>query len=105
MELSGFQLPALEPYIARYTGVTLLSGRLGAKADLERDAKGRLTVAADTDVASFRTVDDELRMDFIKWIGSLCPASNIKATRRASASAAFARRHPMRASSSIRIAI
>jgi len=67
VELSGFELPALEPYIARYTGLTLLSGRLGTRADLERDAKGRLTVAAETDVVGFRTVDDELHMDFVKW--------------------------------------
>ncbi len=69
VELAGFALPALQPYIARYTGITLLSGQLGAKADVERDAKGRLTVTADTEVTHFRTVDDELRMDFIKWDG------------------------------------
>ncbi len=67
VELSGFDLPALQPYMARYTGITLLSGRLGAKADIQRDARGRLTAAADIDVARFRTVDDELRMDLIKW--------------------------------------
>ena len=67
VELSGFDLPALQPYLARYTGLTLLSGQLGAKVDLERDAKGVLSIAAETDVARFRTVDDELRMDFIKW--------------------------------------
>jgi len=67
VELSGFDLPALQPYVARYTGITLLSGRLGTKADIERDAKGHLSVSDDTEVAHFRTVDDELRMDFIKW--------------------------------------
>jgi hypothetical protein len=67
VELSGFDLPLLQPYVARYTGLTLLSGQLAAKVDLERDAKGRLTVGAETDITRFRTVDDELRMDFIKW--------------------------------------
>ena len=67
LQLSGFDLPALQPYVARYTGITLLSGQLGTKADIERDAQGHLTVGADVDVARFRTVDDELRMDFIKW--------------------------------------
>jgi uncharacterized protein involved in outer membrane biogenesis len=66
-ELTGFNLTAVQPYLARYTGVTLLSGHLGAKVDLERDVKGRLTVAGETDVTGFRTVDDELRKDFIKW--------------------------------------
>ncbi|HEY1899617.1 MAG TPA: DUF748 domain-containing protein, partial [Steroidobacteraceae bacterium] len=61
VELSGFDLPVLQPYIARYTGLTLLSGRLGAKAQLERDAKGHVIVTADTDIAHFRTIDDELR--------------------------------------------
>ena len=67
VELAGFDLPALQPYVARYTGLTLLSGQLGTQADITRDAKGRLTLTADTDVTRFRTVDDELRMDFIKW--------------------------------------
>jgi hypothetical protein len=67
VELAGVELPALQPYIARYTGLTLLSGRLGTKADIERDAQGRLGVGADLEVTRFRTVDDELRMDFIKW--------------------------------------
>lgn len=67
LELSGFDLTVLQPYVARYTGLALLSGRLGTKADLERDAKGGLTITADADVQRFRTVDDELRKDFIKW--------------------------------------
>jgi hypothetical protein len=67
VELSGFELPVLQPYVARYTGLALLSGRLGFKADIERNDKGLLTVAADTDITRFRTVDDELQMDFIKW--------------------------------------
>jgi hypothetical protein len=67
LELSGFDLTALQPYVAHYTGLALLSGTLGTKADLERDAKGRLSVTADTEVQHFKTVDDELRKDFIKW--------------------------------------
>ncbi len=67
MELSGFDLPMLQPYVARYTGIQLLSGKFGSKLDIERDAMGRLTVNAETEVAGFRTVDNELRMDFVKW--------------------------------------
>ena len=67
VELTAFDLPVLQPYVARYTGLSLLSGRLGIKTDIERDAKGALSVTAETDVAQFRTVDDELRKDFIKW--------------------------------------
>ncbi|HEV2700897.1 MAG TPA: DUF748 domain-containing protein [Steroidobacteraceae bacterium] len=67
VELTGFELPVLQPYVARYTGLALLSGRLGFKGDIERSDKGALTVTAETDVARFRTVDDELQMDFIKW--------------------------------------
>jgi hypothetical protein len=67
VELSGFELPALQPYVAHYTGLALLSGRLGFKGDVARDAKGVVTVAADTDITRFRTIDDELQMDFIKW--------------------------------------
>ncbi len=61
LELSAFDLPALQPYVARYTGITLLSGTLGTRADIERDAKGRLSAVADLDVTRFRTVDDELQ--------------------------------------------
>jgi uncharacterized protein involved in outer membrane biogenesis len=67
VELNEFNLPLVQPYVGRYTGLTLLSGRLGAKIDLDRDAKGRLTIGAQTDITRFRTVDDELRQDFIKW--------------------------------------
>jgi uncharacterized protein involved in outer membrane biogenesis len=67
VELAGFDLPVLQPYVARYTGLALLSGQLGTKADIERDTKGHMTVTADTEVQRFRTVDDELRKDFIKW--------------------------------------
>ncbi len=67
VELSGFDLPVLQPYVAHYTGLALLSGRLGFKGDIERTDKGVLTLTADTDIARLRTVDDELQMDFIKW--------------------------------------
>jgi len=33
LELSGFDLTVLQPYVARYTGLALLSGRLGTKAN------------------------------------------------------------------------
>jgi hypothetical protein len=67
VELTDVNLPLAQPYVARYTGLTLLSGQLGAKVDLERDVKGRVTVAAQTDITHFRSVDHELRQDFIKW--------------------------------------
>ena len=67
LELSGLDLTVLQPYVARYTGLALLSGTLGASADVERDANGGLTATADTQVQGFKTVDDELRKDFIKW--------------------------------------
>ena len=67
VELAGLELPALQPYLTHYTGLTLLSGRLGFKGDLARDAQGVLSLAADTDIARFRTIDDALRMYFVKW--------------------------------------
>jgi hypothetical protein len=67
VELAGFDLTVLQPYVARYTGLQLLSGQLGIKTDIARDAKGALSVTADTDVTRLRTVDDELHLDFIKW--------------------------------------
>ncbi len=66
-ELTGLDLRAFQPYIAQQTSMTLLSGVLGTRLDIERDKDGVLAVTGDTDVTKLRTVDNELQKDFIKW--------------------------------------
>jgi hypothetical protein len=66
VEAADLALQGLQPYIARYTSMTLLKGTLGAKFDLERAADGALTVKGKTRVAELSTVDNALKQDFIK---------------------------------------
>ena len=67
VELAELDLAVFQPYITPHTAVTLLSGRLGAKLAIERDARGALSVKGDTQVTKLRTVDNALKRDFVKW--------------------------------------
>jgi len=69
VEATDLGLTMLQPYIARYTAMTLLQGKLGSRLDVERDASGTLKVKGNTFVADLRTVDNALKQDFIKWKG------------------------------------
>ena len=66
-ELTGLDLTVFQPYIAQQTSMTLLSGVLGTSLALERDKNGVLSVTGDTHVTKLRTIDDDLKRDFIKW--------------------------------------
>jgi Domain of Unknown Function (DUF748) len=67
VEVSDLGLTMLQPYIAHYTSMTLLKGTLGSRLDVERQADGTLKVKGNTVVADLRTVDNQLRQDFIRW--------------------------------------
>jgi hypothetical protein len=67
VELAGLALTAAQPYISRYTSMTLLKGTLGAKLDIERRADGYLGIKGSTQVADLRTVDSAQKRDFITW--------------------------------------
>ena len=67
IELAQLDLTGFQPYVTPHTAVTLLSGRLGAKLAIERDARGVLSVNGDTQVTKLRTVDNALKRDFVKW--------------------------------------
>jgi uncharacterized protein involved in outer membrane biogenesis len=67
VEAAGVELPVLQPYIARYTSMTLLKGALGAKLDIERPADGKLSVKGNTEVADLHTVDNALKQNFVNW--------------------------------------
>ena len=67
VEAHDLPLTLLQPYLDHYTGMTLLKGTLGTKLDIERGANGALEVRGATAVHDLRTVDKELKLDFIKW--------------------------------------
>jgi hypothetical protein len=67
VETEKLALTALQPYIAHYTSMTLLKGTLNAKLDIERQADGAFALNASTHVLDLRTVDNALKLDFIKW--------------------------------------
>ncbi len=67
LEAANLDLTMLQPFIAQYTSMTLLKGALGARLDLERRADGALEVSGNTAVSDLRTIDNALKLDFIKW--------------------------------------
>jgi hypothetical protein len=67
VEAAGVDLPVLQPYVARYTSMTLLKGALGAKLDIERQPNGDLSVKGNTEVSDLHTVDNALKQNFVSW--------------------------------------
>jgi hypothetical protein len=67
LELSRFDLRPLQPYFAKYTALTLASGFLSTTLDIDRQANGKMSASGALDVDELRTVDDDLKQDFIKW--------------------------------------
>ena len=67
MALSRFDLRPLQPYFAKYTALTLASGLLSTTLDVDRQGNGKMSASGGLDVDDLRTVDDDLKQDFIKW--------------------------------------
>ncbi len=67
VEASALALPFLQPYLSRYTSMTLLKGALGASLDLLSRGDGYLEVKGDTQLSGLRTVDDQQKRDFVSW--------------------------------------
>jgi uncharacterized protein involved in outer membrane biogenesis len=71
LEIKSIDLRTAQPYIARVTDMTLLSGKLGAKGKLglTRDEADSLqaTYAGTLEVTKLRTIDNALEQDFIRW--------------------------------------
>lgn len=68
LKLKGFELKALQPYIAQRTAMSLTDGRLSASAKIRYgQLKPRAQVTGDLSVENLHTVDNQLREDFINW--------------------------------------
>jgi hypothetical protein len=76
LDASQLDLATLQPYIGSVTQMTLLSGLLNAKLQVDRTDNGDLGINGEAEVAKLRTVDNALRQDFIKW--DLVRASGIE---------------------------
>ncbi len=61
-------MAAIQPYIAQYTSMTLLAGRLGGDTKVRYGAqKPALQFSGNLSVAKLHTVDNALHQDFINW--------------------------------------
>jgi Domain of Unknown Function (DUF748) len=68
LKLDGIELAAIQPYIAQYTSMTLLAGKLGGDAKVLYGAqKPALQFSGNLSVANLHTVDNALHQDFINW--------------------------------------
>jgi Domain of Unknown Function (DUF748) len=68
LKLDGIELAAVQPYIAQYTSMTLLAGKLGGEATVRYGAqKPALQFSGNLSVANLHTVDNALHQDFINW--------------------------------------
>lgn len=65
--LANLDLTVLQPYISQRTAMTLRNGLLSSKLNIERAGDGHLAVTGEVDVARLRTVDNELKRDFVKF--------------------------------------
>jgi hypothetical protein len=68
-DLANFDLTVFQPYIAQRTAMTLRNGLLATKLNAERGADGHLAVSGEVDVTKLRTIDNDLKRDFIKFDG------------------------------------
>jgi len=67
IEVATLGLTALQPYLTHYTSMTLLKGALSSKLDFEQHPDGTFAVKGEAQVRELRTVDNALKLDFIKW--------------------------------------
>ena len=68
LQAKNIDLRTLQPYIAKYTSLTLQRGRLGAALEISyRRGKPAMMLDGDLRVDDLRTIDNALRRDFVNW--------------------------------------
>ncbi|MEP6546971.1 MAG: DUF748 domain-containing protein [Gammaproteobacteria bacterium] len=68
MKLADIELKAIQPYIAKFTSMTLLGGRLSGDAKVRYGAqKPAVQLAGNFSIVDVHTVDNALHDDFINW--------------------------------------
>lgn len=66
IRLAGFDLTALQPFVSAETALSLTSGLLSTRLDLERNRDGKLSATGEAEIMRLRTVDTALKQDFVK---------------------------------------
>lgn len=70
IELTDIDLTVLQPYVAKASSMTLVSGSLGLKGRLDRVPAGpaaKIDFDGDVTISALQTIDNALEEDFIKW--------------------------------------
>ncbi|MFZ1623515.1 MAG: DUF748 domain-containing protein [Gammaproteobacteria bacterium] len=70
IELADIDLTLLQPYVAKESSMTLVSGALGLKGKLHyvpAEPAANIEFDADVTISGMHTVDNALKDDFIKW--------------------------------------
>lgn len=68
LQAAKVDLTALQPYVARFTAMTVKSGQLGADLQLRYGAaKPMLAIKGAIGVAALHTTDNGLQADFLNW--------------------------------------
>jgi hypothetical protein len=68
LKLDAIELAAAQPYIAQYTSMTLLAGKLSGDAKVRYGTqKPALQFSGNLSVGNLHTVDNALHQDFINW--------------------------------------
>ena len=68
VKLGNIELAAIQPYIAQFTSMTLVTGVLGGDIKVHYGTqKPALSIAGNLSVAKLHTVDNALHDDFINW--------------------------------------
>jgi hypothetical protein len=68
LKLSGIDLATLQPYVAKYTSMTLQGGALSGDGTVRYgDAMPAVQFAGNLSVAKLHTTDNALHQDFINW--------------------------------------
>jgi Domain of Unknown Function (DUF748) len=68
LKVASIDLAAVQPYIAQFTSMTLMSGALSGDAKIKYgSAHPALQFDGNLSVAKLHTVDNALHQDFIKW--------------------------------------
>jgi Domain of Unknown Function (DUF748) len=68
LKMSAIPLPAVQPYIAQFTSMTLMEGALNGDTHIKYgQAQPQLLFSGNISVAKLHTVDNALHDDFINW--------------------------------------
>jgi uncharacterized protein involved in outer membrane biogenesis len=67
LQVNQIDLAMLQPYIAKFTAMTLLGGRLNGDLKLHYGGKPMISAAGAVSVDDLHTIDNALKDDFLSW--------------------------------------